>query len=71
MTGLRTHVPTCAEHERLAFEVLEMRKRGRNLRCLRGLTRLEQSVWDRREQAALAELMDHERKHGCGHGKFI
>jgi hypothetical protein len=70
MTGLRTHVPTCAEHERLAFAVLEMRKRGRSLR-LRSLTRLEQALWDRREQAALAELMEHERKHGCGHGKFI
>jgi hypothetical protein len=71
MTGLRTHVPTCVEHERLAFELLEVRTRGRYLVRLRSLTRVEQSAWDRREQKALAELTEHEREHGCGHGKFI
>jgi hypothetical protein len=71
MTGLLTHVPTCVERERLAFEVLEVRTRWRDLGRLRNLTRREQTEWERRYQAALAMLADHEREHGCGHGKFI
>jgi hypothetical protein len=66
MSGLRTSVPSCAEHERLAFELLALRTRGQCLGRLRGLTRQEQAEWDRRERAALSRLADHEREHGCG-----
>jgi hypothetical protein len=65
MTGLRTGVLTCIEHERLEFELLELRTRGQYLSRLRRLTREEQAEWDRREQAALARLVDHELEHGC------
>jgi hypothetical protein len=68
MAGLWTGIPSCAEHERLEFELLELRTRGQYLVRLRDLTRLEQSEWDRRERAALLRLLDHEREHGCGHG---
>jgi hypothetical protein len=63
MTGLRSSVPSCAEHERLAFELLTLRARGEWLRRLRGLTRQELAEWDR---PALARLADHEQEHGCG-----
>jgi hypothetical protein len=58
-------VPTCVEHERLAFELREIRTRGQYLSRLRSLTRAEQAEWDRREGAALSELVDHELAHGC------
>jgi exonuclease I len=41
-------VLSCIEDERLEFELIEVRTRGR----LRRLSREEQSEWDRREQAA-------------------
>jgi len=70
MAGLRTSIPTCAEHERLEFELLEVRTRGRYLGRLRSLTPRESTEWDRREQAAQAQLAVHELEHGCGHGKL-
>jgi len=66
MNDLRSRVPGCIEHERLEFDLLELRTRGQYLQRLRGLTRQEQAEWDRRERAALARLVDHEMEHGCG-----
>ena len=43
-----------------------MRTRGQYLTRLRGISREEQAEWDRRERAALAQLVDHELEHGCG-----
>ena len=54
MTDLRTAVPTCIEHERLAFALLEVRMRGQYLTRLRSLSREQRAEWYRREQAALA-----------------
>ncbi len=65
MTDLRISVLSCVEHERLEFELLEVRIRGQYLTRLRKLTREEQAEWDRREQAALAQLVDHDLEHGC------
>jgi hypothetical protein len=66
MPTLHTSIPGCAEHERLEFELLEVRTRGRYLGRLRALSRTELSEWDRREQAALLRLALHESEHGCG-----
>ena len=66
MPTLHTSIPGCAEHERLEFELLEVRTRGRYLGRLRALSRIELSEWDRREQAALLRLAHHESEHGCG-----
>ena len=52
-------------HERLAFELLEVRTRGRYLTRLRHLGREEHTEWDRRERVALANLVDHNLKPGC------
>ena len=60
-----TSVITCIEHERLEFELIEVRTRGQYLTRLRSLTRQEQAVWDRREGDALAALVDHDLAHGC------
>jgi len=65
MNDLLSGVPSCMEHERLEFELREVRTRGRYLIRLRRLSPAEQAVWDRREQAALARLVDHELEHGC------
>ena len=65
MSDLRFCVLGCIEHERLEFELLELRTRGQYLTRLRGLSRQEQTEWDRREQAALSRLVDHELEHGC------
>jgi hypothetical protein len=65
MSDLRTTVLTCIEHERLEFELLELRTRGQYVSRLRRLSREDQAEWDRREQAALARLVDHELEHGC------
>jgi hypothetical protein len=43
MTDFRTRVLSCAEHERLAFALLEGQTRGQHLGRLRGLTRPEQA----------------------------
>jgi hypothetical protein len=64
MTQTRCGVLSCAEHERLEFELLEVRTRGQCLTRLRSLTRQERTEWDRREQRALASLADHELEHG-------
>ncbi len=65
MAQTRIDVLSCVEHERLAFELLEVRTRGQYLTRLRGISREEQAEWDRRERAALARLVDHELEHGC------
>jgi hypothetical protein len=65
MTQTRCDVLSCVEHERLEFELLEVRTRGQYLARLRSISREEQAEWDRREQRALASLVDHELEHGC------
>jgi hypothetical protein len=66
MNDLRFHVLSCIEHERLAFDLLELRTRGQYLVRFRGLSRQEQAEWDWRERTALSRLVDHELQHGCG-----
>ncbi len=61
----RLAVLSCIEHERLEFELIEVRTRGQYLTRLRRLSRAEQAEWDRREQKALSYLVDHELEHGC------
>ena len=58
-------VLSCIEHERLEFELIEVRTRGQYLTRLRRRSREEQADWDRREQQALSSLVDHELEHGC------
>jgi hypothetical protein len=58
-------VLSCIEHERLEFELIEVRTRGQCLTRLRRLSREEQAEWDRAEQQALSSLVDHELEHGC------
>jgi hypothetical protein len=58
-------VLSCIEHERLEFELIEVRTRGQYLTRLRSLSREEQAEWDRRERKALANLVDHDLEHGC------
>ena len=65
MTQTRCDVLCCVEHERLEFELLEVRTRGQYLIRLRSLSREERSEWDRRERQALASLVDHDLEHGC------
>jgi len=65
MNDSRLAVASCLEHERLAFELLEVRTRGQYLTRLRPLSSQEREEWDRRERAALARLVDHELEHGC------
>ncbi len=65
MPKTQVGVLCCTEHERLEFELIEVRTRGRYLTRLRSLSRLEQAEWDRRESKALAELVDHDLAHGC------
>ena len=65
MSSTRIAVLSCIEHERLEFELIEVRTRGQYLTRLRSLSREEQSEWDRRERAALARLVDHDLEHRC------
>jgi hypothetical protein len=65
MVGFQSTVLTCIEHERLEFELLGLRTRGRYLTRLRRVSRQEQAELDRREQSALSRLVDHELEHGC------
>ncbi len=65
MTQTRSNVLSCVVQERLEFELLEVRTRGQYLTRLRSISREEQAEWDRREQRALASLVDHELEHGC------
>ena len=65
MLRTMTSVLTCIEHERLEFELIEVRTRGQYLTRLRSLTRQEQAVWDRREDEALTALVNHDLAHGC------
>jgi hypothetical protein len=66
MTPTVNAVLCCRERQRLEFEWLEVRDRARYLTRLRSLSRSEQAEWDRREQAALARLTDHDLEHRCG-----
>jgi hypothetical protein len=66
MTDSRLAVAGCIEHERLAFELLEVRTRGQYLTRLRSVNDRERNELDRRERAALAQLVNHEMEHGCG-----
>src|SRR5260370_36959664 len=63
MIQSRLDVLSCVEHERLAFELLEVRTRGQYLTRLRGISREEQAEWDRRGRAPLAQIMDHAQEH--------
>jgi len=65
MPQTRSAVITCIEHERLAFELLEVRTRGQYLTRLRSLSREEHAEWDRRERSAMAALVLHDHEHGC------
>jgi len=65
MSDLLRAVLSCRERERLELEWLDVRTRGQYLRRLRPLSRAEQAEWDRREQAALARLADHDLEHRC------
>jgi hypothetical protein len=65
MNHSRLAVAGCIEHERLAFELLEVRTRGQYLTRLREVNSRERAELDRRERAALAQLVDHEMEHGC------
>jgi hypothetical protein len=47
MAQSRLDVLSCVEHERLTFELLEVRTRGQYLTRLRGISREEQAEWDR------------------------
>ncbi len=58
-------VLNCIEHERLEFELIEVRTRGQYLTRLRSLSPQECAEWDRRERVALANLVDHDMEHGC------
>jgi hypothetical protein len=58
-------VLSCIEHERLEFELIEVRTRGQYLTRLRRRSREEQADWDRREQQALSSLVDHELEQWC------
>jgi len=53
MIQSRLDVLSCVEHERLAFELLEVRTRGQYLTRLRGISREEQAEWDRRSAPRL------------------
>lgn len=57
MRDLRSRVLSCAEHERLEFELLDVRTCGQYLTRLRGVSR--------EERAALLRLPDHNLEHGC------
>jgi len=59
----RFAVLSWVEHERLEFELLEVRTRGQYLTRLRPQRREERLEWDRRERAALARLVDHDLEH--------
>jgi hypothetical protein len=50
MPQKQTAVLSCIEHERLEFELIEVRTRGQYLTRLRRRSREEQADWDRREQ---------------------
>jgi hypothetical protein len=65
MLQTRSAILTCIEHERLAFELLEVRTRAQYLTRLRSLSREEQAEWDRRERSAMAKLVLHDQEHGC------
>ncbi len=58
-------VLSCIEHERLEFELIEVRTRRQYLTRLRRLWCQEQAEWERREQQVLSSLVEHELEHGC------
>ncbi len=65
MPKILSSVLSCIEHERLEFQLIEVRTRGQYLTRLRQLSPYERAELDRRESKALAELVDHELEHGC------
>ena len=65
MPLLVRNVLSCIDRERLEFELLEVRTRGRYLTRLRTLSREERAEWDRRERSAVARLADHDLEHDC------
>ena len=65
MSETRYGVLSCYEHERLEFELREVRTRGQYLTRLRSVSREERAALDRRERTALASLVDHDLEHGC------
>jgi hypothetical protein len=62
---LVSSIRSCIEHERLEFKLIEVRMPGQYLTRLRSLSPQECAKWDRRERAALANLVDHDMEHGC------
>jgi hypothetical protein len=60
-----SRVLSCIEHERLEFELIEVRTRGQHLTRLRPLSPEERAEWDRRERTAQANLVVHDQEHGC------
>jgi hypothetical protein len=65
MRGFSSSVLSCVERERLEEELHEVRTRGQYLTRLRRLTSPEHAALDQREQAAQAQLRDHDAEHGC------
>jgi hypothetical protein len=65
MPGFVSGVLSCIEHERLEFELIEVRTRGQYLTRLRPLSPAERAEWDRRERTAMASLVVHDLEHGC------
>jgi hypothetical protein len=55
------------KHERLEFELSEVRTRELHLTGFASQSRKEQAKWDRREGKALSSLVDHDLEHGCSH----
>ena len=51
MRDPRSGILSCVEHERLEFELLDVRTRRQYLMRLRGLRREQLAEWDRREKA--------------------
>ncbi len=66
MHGFASNALSCLERERLEEELFEARARGRNLSRLRHLSYRERMALEAREQAAQAQLAEHEMAHGCG-----
>jgi hypothetical protein len=65
MHATHSSVLSCIDRERLEFELLEVRARVQYLTRLRPLSREERAEWDRRERAAMAQLVEHDLEHGC------
>lgn len=60
-----SRVLSCIEHERLEFELIEVRTRGQCLMRLRSPSPEECGEWHQRERTAQANLVVHDLEHGC------